>query len=107
MAYLVRLTERAAADLAALFEQINAVDSVPAARWFNGLEDAIATLGGLPRRCPAAPERKKTGRPLRHLLYGKKPHVYRVVFEIDEAHKIVQILTIRHGAMDEFLATEL
>jgi toxin ParE1/3/4 len=38
---------------------------------------------------------------LRHLLYGKKPNVYRVILEIDEARKVVRVLTIRHGAMDE------
>ena len=36
---------------------------------------------------------------LRHLLYGKRPHVYRVIFEIDEPRKVVNVLTIRHGAM--------
>lgn len=37
-------------------------------------------------------------RPLRHLLYGKKPHVYRVLYEIDEPQRTVWVLTIRHGA---------
>jgi hypothetical protein len=30
------------------------------------------------------PEAKKSKRPLRQLLYGRKPHVYRVIYEIDE-----------------------
>jgi plasmid stabilization system protein ParE len=107
MAYLVRLTARAAHDLAALFERINAVDSIPAARWFNGLEGAIQALGSLPRRCPMAPERKRTGRPIRQLLYGKRPNVYRVLFEIDEFHKIVEVVTIRHRAMEEMGEFEL
>ncbi|MEI6534811.1 MAG: type II toxin-antitoxin system RelE/ParE family toxin [Verrucomicrobiaceae bacterium] len=100
MAYLVKFTTRAGRDLAALFRRIHAADSIPAASWFNGLEKAIGTLENLPLRCPVAPERKKNRQPLRHLLYGKKPNVYRVIFDIDEPRKIVNVLTIRHGAMD-------
>jgi mRNA-degrading endonuclease RelE of RelBE toxin-antitoxin system len=33
-----------------------------------------------------------------HLLYGKKPHVYRVIYEVDEKWRSVLVLAIRHGA---------
>ena len=105
MAYLVKIATRAGRDLAALFRKINAADSIHAARWFNGLEKAIGTLENLPLRCPVAPERKKNGQPLHHLLYGKRPNVYRVIFDIDEPHKVVDVLAIRHGAMDMFEET--
>jgi len=106
MAYLVELTLRAERDLEYLYQRIAADDSTAAARWFNGLEEAIYTLERLPRRCPVAPESRKTRRRLRHLLYGAKRDVYRVIYEIDEPHKLVQVLTIRHSAMDEFLDQE-
>jgi mRNA-degrading endonuclease RelE of RelBE toxin-antitoxin system len=70
------------------------------------LSERIQGLERLPRRCAAAPESKKARRPLRQLLYGAKRDVYRVLFEIDEARKIVRVLTIRHGAMDEFIRIE-
>jgi toxin ParE1/3/4 len=60
----------------------------------------VNTLEAYPLRCPVAPESKKAGRPLRHLLYGKKPHVYRVIYEIDGLKKLVRVLTICHGAME-------
>jgi toxin ParE1/3/4 len=101
MTYRVELTVRAAHDLSHLFEEINARESAAAARWYNGLEKAVYTLERLPRRCPIAPESRKAKRSLRHLLYGKKPHTYRVIFEVDEPHRAVRVLTIRHGAMDE------
>jgi toxin ParE1/3/4 len=104
MAYLVKLTARTGRDFAALFRQINAADSIPAARWFNGIEKAIGT--SLPLRCPTVPERKKKRKPLRHMLYGKKPNVYRVIFDVDETQGIVSVLTIRHGAMDTFKELE-
>jgi plasmid stabilization system protein ParE len=102
MPYRVELSDRAARDLAGLYEEKHADEFGAAARWFNGLEKAIGTLEYLPRRCSAAPEAKNAGRPLRHLLYGKKPHIYRVIFEIEEQHRLVAILTIRHAARQEF-----
>jgi plasmid stabilization system protein ParE len=104
MAYLVELTRRAERDLDYLFERISADDSIAAARWFNGLEAAIHTLERLPRRCPIAPESKRTRRRLRQHLYGAKRDVYRVIYEIDESRKVVRVLTIRHTAMDEFIS---
>jgi len=101
MAYLVDLTTRAERDLDDLYEKINAAESIAAARWYNGLERAVYALERFPGRCPVAPESRRTRRPLRHLLYGKKPDVYRVIYEIDESQKAVRVLTIRHGARDE------
>jgi toxin ParE1/3/4 len=74
------------------------LESQAAARWYNGLEEAVFALATHPNRCPAAPETAKLKRKLRHLLYGKKPHVYRVIYEIEEKQQTVWVLTIRHGA---------
>jgi plasmid stabilization system protein ParE len=97
MTYRVEITARAARDLGSIYEWINADEELAAAKWFNGLETAVYALGELPRRCPMAPESKKTKRSLRHLLYGNKPHVYRVIYEIDEKVKVVWVIAIRHG----------
>ncbi len=104
MAYLVELTLRAERDLEFLYQRISADDSAAAARWFNELEKAIYTLERMPRRCPLAPESKNAKRRLRHLLYGARRDVYRVIFEIDESRKAVRVLTIRHAAMDQFFS---
>src|ERR1700728_5141405 len=74
MAYRVELTDRAKHDFSALYAQIDAAESLSTARWFNGFEEAIYALEHLPRRCPVAPEGRRAKRPLRHLLYGSKPH---------------------------------
>lgn len=102
MVYRVELTVRAARDLNYIYAHVSADDSDAAARWYFGPEDAIRTLGNLPRRCPITPESKRTSRCLRHLLYGSKRDAYRVIYEIDEARKQVSVITIRHSAMDEF-----
>jgi len=100
MTYLVELTARAGRDIEILYEEKNAAESLAAARWFNRLEKAVGSLSSQPARCHVAPESKHSKTPLRHLLYGKKPHVYRVVFEIDEKLKLVRIITVRHGARE-------
>lgn len=64
-------------------------------RWFVALEDAIASLAEFPERCALAPENRVFPFEVRHLLYGHKPHVYRILFMIDRG--TVHILHVRHG----------
>jgi toxin ParE1/3/4 len=97
MTYLVELTARAARDLEILYSEKNTAESDSAARWYNGLEESIYALARFPQRA-VAPEARKAEKKLRHLLYGKKPHVYRAIYEVDEQCKTVWVLTIRHGA---------
>jgi toxin ParE1/3/4 len=96
MIYRVEIQPRATKDLRGIYEYINAENSRLAHAWFNGLESAIASLDQNPSRCPVAPE---NGR-LRHLLYGKRPHVYRIIFAVDERRRVVSVVHIRHGARD-------
>ena len=98
MAYHVEFAVRAARDLEILYVEKNATESQAAARWYNGLEEAVYALGTHPNRCPVAPEARKLKRKLRHLLYGNKPHIYRVIYEVEEQRQTVWVLTIRHGA---------
>jgi toxin ParE1/3/4 len=102
MAYRVKVTGGAQRDLIDISERIVVDGSVAAARWFSRLEAAIDTLERFPRRCPVAPESKKSNRELRHLLYGSKRDVYRVIYDIDEPQKLVRVRAVRHSAMDEF-----
>jgi toxin ParE1/3/4 len=98
MAYLVEFSSRAARDLEILYVEKDAAESPTAARWYNGWEEAVDGLAGYPHRCPLAPEGRKLKRKLRHLLYGKKTHVYRVIYELDEDRRVVWVFAIRHGA---------
>jgi toxin ParE1/3/4 len=107
MTFHVELTDRAVRDLEILYLEKNAAESEAAARWFNGLEEAVYGLERHPFRCPLAPEARKMKRQLRHLLYGRKPHVYRVIYEIEEGRRIVWVLTIRHGARSGLKRSEL
>jgi plasmid stabilization system protein ParE len=67
----------------------------PASGWFLAMQDAIASLAEFPERCPLAPESAVFPFEVRHLLYGHPPHVYRILFTIE--NKTVYVLHIRHG----------
>ncbi len=101
MAYLVSITPRAERDFASLYLKINVEESDAALKWYRGLKEAVLSLEELPNRCPVTPEKAQ----LRHLLYGSKPHVYRVIFRVIEKQKRVDVLHIRHGARDKWKAS--
>ena len=52
-------------------------------RWFRALQDAIESLAKFPERCPLAPESSLFPFEVRQLLYGRPPHVYRILFTMD------------------------
>ena len=94
MTYRVDLTERAARNLRRIYQDINAESAVQARDWFNGLEKAILGLEQYPARGTPIPE----GGDLRHLLYGRKGHRYRIIYAIDDLTHVVTVLHIRHGS---------
>jgi len=94
MVWDVELTARAERDLEQIFQFINAADSIAAARWFSGLEDAIESLETLPRRGAVTDYDPN----LRFLLYGSKPHIYRVLYLLNARHRRVTVVHIRPGA---------
>ncbi len=94
MAYLVKITYRAERDLDLLYERIDAENSDAALKWYMDLKENILSLEEHPNRCPLISE--KYG--LRHLLFGKRPHVYRVIYRVLGRQKQVEVLHIRHGA---------
>ncbi len=100
MAYQVSVTARAERDLAQLYEDISAASSASANRWYVGLKTSILSREELPKRCAVTPENRK----FKHLLYGNKPHVYRVIYRVLEKQRRVDILHIRYGARQRFKA---
>ena len=103
MAYVVNTTPHAERDLAGLYQQVNAEYSDTAMEWYLGIKAAILSLEQRPNRCPITRKRDK----LRHLLYGHKPHVYRVIYRVLEKRKQVDVLHIRHGARRKLKPSDL
>jgi toxin ParE1/3/4 len=103
MAYVVNITVRAERDLDHVYGNIDAEHSEVAPKWYRGLKEAILSLEEHPRRCPVT--RKKDE--LRHLLYGHKPHVYRVIYRVLEKQKLVEVLHIRHAARRKLKSSDV
>lgn len=96
MAFRVELTARAQRDIAAIHEWLQGEQAGAAgARWFAALRQAIDSLQTLPTRCQLAPESRQAPVEIRQLLYGRRPHVYRILFSIEEP--VVYVLHIRHS----------
>jgi len=103
MAYRINIMPRAERDLESIYAAIDAEQSDAAFRWFRELEQAIFNLEETPTRCPFTPEDARS----RHLLFGRKPHVYRVIYQILEKQKKVDVLHIRHRARQAFESDDL
>jgi plasmid stabilization system protein ParE len=103
MTYRVKLSAQAEQDLGRVYRYIEAETSLRAADWFNGLYDALESLSEIPQRSPMIREDPS----LHHLLYGTRPHIYRVIYLIDEERASVVVLSIRHGARRGFEPQDL
>jgi toxin ParE1/3/4 len=103
VAWLVNITARAERDLVALYDEIDAESSAAARAWYTGLRMSILSLEQLPHAWPITRESRR----LRHLLYGRKPHIYRVIYRAVKSRHQVDILHIRHGARRAFRPSDL
>jgi toxin ParE1/3/4 len=80
-----------------------ACSTTSALKWHRGLKEALLSLEEHPDRCPVTPEKKQ----LRHLLYGNKPHTYRVIYRVLEKQKQVEVLHIWHGTRQKLKSSDL
>ncbi len=98
MAYRVEIARNAEADLEELYLWVVARAPQQGAKWFNGLEQAVLSLDQHPKRCPIAPESIDPNQPARVLSYGRKPHVYRIFFTVDEDARLVRVVHVGRSA---------
>lgn len=82
MVYRVSFHRRAIADVDRLQRWVNEVAPIQGPIWFRRLMDGIDTLRYLPHRCPNSPRGTSSGRPIKKLLFGRRPNVYRILFTI-------------------------
>jgi plasmid stabilization system protein ParE len=102
MAFRVEQTARAKQDINDILKWLLAREAGEAGlRWFRKLKESVVSLSTLPHRCPLAPENAEFPFEVRQLLYGRKPHQYRVLFTIDG--ETVVVLHIRHGRRRYFV----
>ena len=96
MAFRVSISAKAKRDLNRILDWLLTQGAGDAGvQWWRGSQRAISSLENTPRRCALAPESDVSRAEVRHLLYGTKPHVYRILFTIKD--EVVSIIHIRHG----------
>ncbi|HQU45686.1 MAG TPA: type II toxin-antitoxin system RelE/ParE family toxin [Pirellulales bacterium] len=92
MKYQVVLHRLARDDLDRAYLHVARYAPRTAARWIDRFEDSLQRLERHPQRCGAARENRKTAMDLREFHFGKRPYVFRVIFNIDD--QFVRILRI-------------
>jgi plasmid stabilization system protein ParE len=96
MKYKVEITDTAWCEIEEAYNWLAERAGGAADRWKQGLLESVSQLEKSPAACGLAPEGEYFGREIRQLLYGRRQHKYRVLFEIRD--KTVIILRVRHGA---------
>ena len=94
MSFKVVVEKEAEEDLKAAARWIAQHSSDKAILWYFDVTESIESLQTFPARCPLAPESKRFGAEIRHLLFDK----YRILFIIED--ETVYVLRIRHQAQD-------
>jgi toxin ParE1/3/4 len=96
MVFRVELTTRAKRDLEEIAAYVEVEFFAAAATWFDGLYATLRSLERLPKRAMVL-----LMKPTVHqILYGNKPHVYRILFRVRAAQKVVRVLHVRHSRRD-------
>ena len=96
MVFRVEVTPSAECDAQAILEWLlDQQAGETGLRWFLNLEQAIQSLSHFPERCILAWENERFPFEVRQLLYGRRPHVYRILFTIEQ--DVVYVLHVRHG----------
>ena len=105
MTFRVEISAQAERDAESILEWLLAEHAGRAGMdWFLALDDAFASLAEFPERCPVAPESARFPFEVRQLLYGRKPHLYRIMFTIEA--DTVHVLHIRHGRRKAVVPSE-
>jgi toxin ParE1/3/4 len=96
MAFRVEYTSEAEADLNGILDWlISRRGNSRAALVREGLDEAISSLAQFPGRCAPAPEDRSFPSEVRQMFYGRRPHLFRIIFTIDAGR--VAILHVWHG----------
>ena len=91
MRYTVWVSPQAQGEITDAAAYIALDSPANAEGWLRRVEDAIASLAEMPRRCPVARESPMGGREYRQLVVGS----YRVLFAI--LQETVAVVHVRHA----------
>lgn len=95
--YRIEIKPTAENDLTTRYHQIADDSPQNALNWYFTMIESIEKLDVMAERCPIAPEDTDLNQGIRHLIVGD----YRVLYRIKG--DLVEVLHVRHGAMDRKL----
>lgn len=98
MTFLVELTAQAEEEAEQAFLWIAKRDPDGAARWWQGLVEAVLCLEQIPLGCSLAPEDPYFEEEIRMLLYRRRAGQFRILFTVRGQQ--VQVLHIRRASRD-------
>ena len=102
----LRLRPRVVIDVARIARSIGRTVSASAGqRWRDQVETAIRALANDADQWPEAEEAEPLGRDLRCRLIGRRRHIYRILFTINE--NTVTVHQVRHAAQDSVTEDDL
>lgn len=93
MQFEVLITPSAKADIFEINTWLLENHPDTAESWLYGISQAVTSLSKFPERCAVSSESEAFDVVVRQLIYGKKPHIYRILFSIQEEK--VFILRVR------------
>ena len=106
MSYRLDITDRAKQDRDRAFDWFRANYSEGfAARWYEGISDAIVSLTGDPLLGHKAPENDRFPFELYELLYGKRMNKHRILYTVQ--NDMVLVLRIWHSAQRDLTEEDL
>jgi plasmid stabilization system protein ParE len=108
MAFRVEIAPRVFNDLDEIADYIKRNGSFrQAEEWFNGIVEAIRTLGDMPGRCPVADESEDLGQEVPVLLHGRRNRKYKVYFSIERRGRSAGRVHVRHWARKSLATDEV
>ena len=97
MARTLKLQTNARNDINGLLDNIkDRVSVTAAARWLKRLNNALQALSDDAERWPLTEEPSLADTDIRELLFGRRPHIYRVFYNYTTERVVVY--RIRHSA---------
>lgn len=102
----IRVHPQAFADITQAVANVKErVSEASADRLHDGLWARIRSISEFPAMWPLAEEAEDLGIPLRHVLYGKRRHVYRILYTFDGT--TIHVHRVRHAAQDRLTGDDL
>ncbi len=105
MAFQVRTTKTAEAQIQTAYLWLKERNPGYADQWFRGLMNVIASLQEKPQRRALASDNEAFSEQVRQLLYGKSRNTYRILFTIRD--ETVFVLHVRHSSQASLTTDEV